>query len=189
MSLIPAFEIGVWNAWFFMIWLLIQNFGVRLVSKDLYQISVQPPDMKPSQTYKILSFISMPLWLLATAYSIFLPFELGTIWFPIGLTIFLPGLIMNVFATINFASTPMNEPVTRGAYRYSRHPIYVALLLIYLSVSIASASWVFLLLTVLLAVEVNLSVADEERYCLERYGLAYREYMNRTPRWIGLPKT
>ena len=37
MSLIPAFEIGVWNAWIFMIWLLIQNFGVMLFSKDLYQ--------------------------------------------------------------------------------------------------------------------------------------------------------
>ncbi len=187
MSLIPACEIGVWNAWIFMIWLLIQNFGVRLVSKDLYRRAGQPPDMKPSQKYKILSFISMPLWLLATAYSIFLPFELGTIWFPIGLTIFLPGLIMNVFATINFASTPMSEPVTRGAYRYSRHPIYVALLLIYLSVSIASASWVFLLLTALLAIEVSLSVADEEHYCLGKYGNAYREYMNRTPRWIGVP--
>ena len=189
MTLIPAFEIGLRNAWIFMIWLLIQNFGVRLVSKDLYQRAGQPPDMKPSQKYKILSFISMPLWLLATAYSIFLPFELGTIWFPIGLTIFLLGLIINVVATINFVRTPMNEPVTKGAYRYSRHPIYVALFLIYLSVSIASASWVFLLLTVLLAVEVSLSVADEEHYCLGKYGNAYREYMNRTPRWIGIPKS
>jgi len=189
MTLIPAFEIGIWNAWIFMIWLPIQNLGVRLVSKDLYQRAGQPPDMKPSQKYKIVSFISMPLWLLATAYSIFLPFKLGTIWFPMGLVIFLLGLIIDVVATINFARTPMNEPVTRGAYRYSRHPIYAALLLIYLSVSIASASWVFLLLTVLIAVAVNLSVADEERYCLEKYGDAYREYMKRTPRWIGIPKS
>jgi len=96
---------------------------------------------------------------------------------------------MNVVATINFARTPMNQPVTRGAYRYSRHPLYVAHVLIYLSVGLASASWVFLLLTVLLAVVVSLSVADEEHYCLGKYGNAYREYMNRTPRWIGLPKS
>jgi protein-S-isoprenylcysteine O-methyltransferase Ste14 len=34
----------------------------------------------------------------------------------------------------------------------------------------------------------SLFVAAEERHCLEKYGEAYLEYMNRTPRWIGLPK-
>jgi len=29
----------------------------------------------------------------------------------------------------------------------------------------------------------------EERYCLEKYGDAYRKYMKRTPRWLGLPKS
>ena len=57
MSLIPAFDIGIWNAWIFMIWLLLQNFGVRLGSKDLYQRAGQPPDMKSSQKYKIINFI------------------------------------------------------------------------------------------------------------------------------------
>ena len=148
-----------------------------------------PPDMKPSRKYKILSHVSTPLWLLATAYSIFLPFKLGTIWFIIGLIIFSLGLIINAVASINFAKTPINEPVSGGAYRYSRHPIYTALVLIFLGVSIASASWVFLLLTVLMAVLVSLSIADEEHYCLDKYGDTYREYMNRTPRWIGIPKS
>jgi len=119
MSLIPAFEIGIWNAWIFMIWLLIQNYGVRLVSKDLYRRAGQPPDMKPSQKYKIISYISMPLWLLTTAYSIFLPLQIGTVWFYIGLIIFLVGLIINTVATISFATTPMNKPVTTGVYNYS----------------------------------------------------------------------
>jgi len=36
---------------------------------------------------------------------------------------------------------------------------------------------------------MNVSVNAEERFCLEKYGDAYREYMNRTPRWIGFPKS
>jgi protein-S-isoprenylcysteine O-methyltransferase Ste14 len=87
-----------------------------------------------------------------------------------------------------FATTPMSEPVTQGIYRYSRHPIYVAILLIYLSVGIASTSWIFLLAVIIWAILVNVSATDEERYCLEKYGEAYREYMNRAPRWIGIPK-
>jgi protein-S-isoprenylcysteine O-methyltransferase Ste14 len=189
MSLTPAFEIGVLNAWIFMIWLIVQNFGIRLLGKELYQRAGDPPDMKPSHAYKIASSISMPLWLLTTAYSIFLPLQLGTIWFYIGLAFFLLGLIMNIFATINFATTPTAEPVTRGVYSYSRHPIYVAILLIYLSVGIASASWIFLLAVIIWAVLVNISATDEERYCLEKYGEAYHDYMNRTPRWVGIPKS
>jgi len=187
-SLVPAFEIGVWNAWIFMIWLLIQNYGIRIFSKDLYQRAGEPPDMKPSQTYKMISYISMSLWLLVTAYSIFLPLKVGTLWFATGLAIFLVGMVINTVASINFAKTPMDRPVTGGVYRYSRHPIYVALLLIYISVGIASASWVFLLVSIIWAVLLWLATSDEERYCLEKYGEAYREYIYSTPKWIGIPR-
>jgi len=145
--------------------------------------------MKLSQTYKIISFLSLPLWLLAIAYSIFLPIKLGTPWFIIGVIIYLIGLAMGVTATINFSATPLNDPITRGAYRYSRHPLYASLVLIYFSVGISSASWIFIIVAVLLAVLLNISVKDEENYCLERYGMVYREYMNNTPRWFGIPKT
>jgi len=187
-SLVPAFQIGIWNAWIFTIWLLIQNLVIRLANKEVYQRAGDPPDMKLSQAYKIASLLSMPLWLLSTAYSIFLPLKLGTIWFTIGLIIFLLGLVIIIIATINFATTPINEPVTRGVYRYSRHPGYIALILIYFGVSMASASWIFLLVTVMWAVLVVISVKDEECCCLEGYGTAYREYMDRTPRWLGIPK-
>ena len=187
MSCVPAFEIGIWNAWIFMIWLLIQNYGLRLISKDLYQRGGQPRDMKPSKTYKILGYVSMSLWLLSTLYSVFLPLKLGTIWFYTGLIVFLAGSAINTVATISFALTPMNKPVTTGVYQYSRHPIYAALFLIYLSVGIAAASWIFLLTAIVWTVLVNLSAPEEERYCLDKYGDSYHKYMERTPRWIGIP--
>jgi len=188
MSLIPAFEIGVWNAWVFMVWSVIQTFGFMLFSKEVYQKAGNPPDMKQSRAYKVISFFSMPLWLLAIVYSIFLPLQLDTIWFVAGLVVFLSGLTMSISATINFATTPISEPVTKGVYRYSRHPLYTALVLTYLSIGIAAASWIFILVAVVWGVLLNISVADEENYCLEKYGEAYRQYMNRTPRWLGIPK-
>jgi protein-S-isoprenylcysteine O-methyltransferase Ste14 len=187
MPLVPAFEIGVWNAWIFMIWLLIQNLVV-MTNKKLYQRFGGSSDTKPTQKDKIGNLLSTLLWLLTTAYSIFLPLKLGTIWFSVGLMIFLLGLAIIIIATVNFAITPMNELVTGGAYRYSRHPGYAALILIYFGVSIASASWIFLLITMIWAVLFSISVKGEERDCLERYDLAYREYMSRTPRWLGIPK-
>ena len=188
MSLIPAFDIGLWNAWIFMVWPLIQTGVMRLVSKEICTRAGHSLEIKHSHTYKIASCISLPTWLLATVYSIFLPFQLGTVWFWIGLSIFLLGSIVLTVTTVNFATAPINEPITQGIYRYSRHPMYIAIFLLYLSVAIASTSWFFLLVSILWLVLISLTVTEEERYCMKKYGVAYGEYMNRTARWIGIPK-
>jgi protein-S-isoprenylcysteine O-methyltransferase Ste14 len=189
MLLIPAFQIGIWNAWLFMIWPWVAMLVVRLVGVDVYRRASGQPEMKTSHRYRIASYVSMVIETMAVAYSIFLPLQLGTRWFYVGLAIFLTGLVVLTIATVNFARTPMDVPVIRGIYHYSRHPLYLSSLLIYLSVGIASASWVFLLVFVVQAVFIRIAAVGEERYCLEKYGEAYREYIDRTPRWLGLPKS
>ena len=190
MSLIPAFEIGVWNAWIFMIWPWVAMLVIRLVGLDVYRrASGQPSEMKTSRRYRVVSYVSIVIETMAVAYSIFLPLQLGTIWFYAGLAIFLTGLVVLAAATVNFATTPMDVPITRGIYHYSRHPLYLASLLIYLSVGIASASWVFLLVFFVQSVSIRIAAVGEERFCLEKYGEAYREYIDKTPRWLGLPKS
>ena len=190
MSLIPAFKIGLWNAWIFMLWPWLDTLAFRLVGKEVFQrASGLASEMKTSRAYKTISYVSMITELLAVAYSILLPFKLGTIWFYAGLTIFLLGFVVLTVASVNFIITPMNKPITRGMYRYSRHPLYLASLLIYLSVGIASASWVFLLVFVVQLVSIRIAAVGEERYCLAMYGDTYREYISRTPRWIGIPKS
>jgi protein-S-isoprenylcysteine O-methyltransferase Ste14 len=188
MSLIPAFEIGVWNAWIFMIWPWIDTLAVRLIGVDVYRRASGQSEMKTSQRYKVVSAVSMVIDTMAVAYSIFLPLKLGTIWFYAGLAIFLIGLVVLTTATVNFATTPMDVPITRGIYHYSRHPLYLASLLIYFSVGIASVSWVFLLVFVVQSVSIRIAAVGEERFCLEKYGDAYSGYMDKTPRWLGLPK-
>ncbi len=67
--------------------------------------------------------------------------------------------------------------------------MYVTLQLIFIGTGIASASWLFLLLSIILIITHFYNAIPEERECLEAYGNAYREYMNRTPRWVGIPKS
>jgi len=190
MSLVPAFQIGVWNAWIFVIWPWVDMLAIRLVGADVYRrASGLPSEMKTSRQYRVVSYASMVVDTMAVAYSIFLPLKLGTIWFYAGLAIFLIGLGVLTAATVNFATTPMDVPVTKGIYHYSRHPLYLASLLIYFSVGIASSSWVFLLVLVVQSVSIRIAAIEEERFCLEKYGDAYREYMDRTPRWLGLPES
>jgi protein-S-isoprenylcysteine O-methyltransferase Ste14 len=171
-----------------MLWLLIQNLATLLGREEVRQRAGYPSDMKVSTAATTIDYVSTPLWILATAYSIFLPLRLGTTWSALGLVIFLLGAVLGMAATVSFAKAPMNAPVTKGAFRFCRHPGYAALLLVYFSVGVASASWVFLLLAIGWAVMLNIAAGLEERHCLERHGAAYREYLDRTPGWFGIPK-
>ena len=72
--------------------------------------------------------------------------------------------------------------------RDSRHPMYVTTLIVLIGVGIASASWLVLLFTALYMAFTAIAVPAEERFLLQQYGEAYREYINRTSRWIGIPK-
>ncbi|UCG10428.1 MAG: isoprenylcysteine carboxylmethyltransferase family protein [Dehalococcoidia bacterium] len=189
MSLIPAFEIGLWNAWLFMGVFLLQWLAVMLAGGRVYQRTGHPPDMQRSKSERRTALATTLTWVVATIYSIFLPLQLGTSWFYIGLGVFLAGLTILIGATLNFATAPPYKPITTGFYRYSRHPMYLAMLLIYIGTSLASASWLFFLLAIAAVVLLQPEARLEERYCLKRYGKAYREYLKKTPRWVGVLKS
>jgi len=191
MSLIPAFELGLWNAWIFMLYLTFLNLLPFLLSGWLIDKEVlkKGSDAPLNETERKISNIISFLFIALIAYSIFLPLELGTVWFFAGFLIYLLGAIIETIAVLNFFTTPVDKPVTKGVYRFSRNPMYFGMFLIFGGTGIACVSWVFLLLTAVFIILFHIGVVSEERSCLQKYGNAYREYMNRTPRWIGIPKS
>ncbi len=189
MSLTPAFEPGLWNAWIFMLLVLLPLPLVVLFRKDVFKKTASIHASILTETENNIFIFSKIIMLSVFIYSIFLPLQLGMIWFSIGLPIYLLGLILQTIAWVNVATSPVDEPVTKGLYRYSRHPMYVTLPLIFIGTGIASASWLFLLLSIILIITHFYNAIPEEHECLEVYGNAYREYMNRTPRWIGISKS
>jgi protein-S-isoprenylcysteine O-methyltransferase Ste14 len=186
MSAIPAFEIGIWNAWIFMSYLLLSFVFFTYIAIKHGAPSHNESGL--SRSGKIVAFSSKLILLPALVYSIFLPLKLGTMWFFVGLPIMLIGLITYTAVLVDWATTPLNEPVSRGLYRYSRHPMYVTMFVFFIGLGIATASWIILLYSILLLVSCIVFANAEEQGCLNKYGSAYREYMNRTPRWIGIPK-
>ena len=186
MSAIPVFEIGVWNAWIFMVINFLPMPIIMRVHKGVLEESLK----SYGEANKAVYYIEWALWALAFVYSIFLPLRLGTMWFYVGLPIALVGVVTYVMVIASFVINPLDkEPVTTGLYRYSRHPMYISQLVMFIGVGIASASWLFLLLTIAYTALMLIYAGSEEDGCLERYGDAYREYMNKTPKYLGIPKS
>jgi protein-S-isoprenylcysteine O-methyltransferase Ste14 len=145
MSLIPAFEIGVWNAWIITLLLVLTAMVPGFfISKERKEQMGKWPLF--NRTEKILALSTHVVIMPAAAiYSIFLPLKIGTAWLYVGLPIcFLAG-VMLVLGYIDIINTPTDKPVTKGAYRILRHPMYFSGFLIYLGTGIATASWLFLL--------------------------------------------
>ena len=191
MTAIPMFDIGVWNAWILSLLFFVSMFVPNLFLSEEGKKGNKRLEgfVTSNKTEKLLAWSThIVIWPVVILYSIFLPLKLGTVWLYVGLIIFVLGLAMNVMITISAASTPLGKPITEGVYRISRHPIYLAGFMIFAGIGIASASWVILLCALLWIVFLSIVMPDEERFCLDKYGDAYREYMNKTPRWIGLPK-
>ena len=192
MFLIPEFELGVWNAWIFMIYVIFSNFLPYVLSWKLIDKRVLKKlgaDLPLSDNEKNLLNIYSFLFFAIIAYSIFLPIKLGTVWFYVGLITYVVGVIIETIAMLDFFTTAVDKPVTKGVYHFSRNPMYFGIFLIFVGTGIACVSCVFLLFTAVFMILSHIVVVSEERFCIQKYGNAYREYLNRIPRWIGIPKS
>jgi protein-S-isoprenylcysteine O-methyltransferase Ste14 len=191
MSLVPAFEIGIWNAWILTVILYAAAFVPLSMNSEIAEkrMEGEPKGSEQSKVTRvghvITHVIIMPLTFL---YSIFLPLQLGTWWFYAGLLIYLLGLVTVLLVSISFSSAPLDEPLSKGVYAISRHPQYLGFFLAFAGIGIACASWVFLLCALVWIVAWHFGVVEEERILSVKYGDSYRRYMDRTPRWIGFSK-
>ena len=192
MSLVPEFELGLWNAWIITVLFYVATLTPLQIGKEKANKrgEDEPAWSEVSKTHRVTILITHAVIMPFTiGYSIFLPLKLGTEWFYVGIPICFLGIVIGLMAGVSFATAPLDEPMTKGVYSISRNPMYFGMFLMYIGIGIACASWVFLLCAVVWIISWHIGVVNEERILLEKYGNAYREYMNRTPRWIGIPKS
>ena len=189
MRIVPVLELGVWNAWILQVAFILSMFIPDVVlDREARARSKRMSEFVPlNKTRKTLALASHAVIMPAVfIYSIFLPLKIGTTWLYAGLLLYSAALVISTAAIFNIASTPVDEPVTKGAYRISRHPMYISGFLLYAGTGIACASWAVMLCAALWMAIWLIVVPAEERFLLERYGDSYRDYMKRTPRWIGI---
>jgi len=187
LSFIPAFELGVWNAWILVIPILIISFSDMRVTAA--RESGKAGDFQLTRKENRLTYAVFLPMVVSFVYAVFLPLQLGTTWLYSGLILYLFGVVFTIVAIRNFATSPKDKVITKGLYRFTRNPMYIGMLLMQLGVGIVGESWLYLLLTVVLMILLHANSSAEERFCLYRYGDDYEEYMSRTPRWIGISKS
>jgi protein-S-isoprenylcysteine O-methyltransferase Ste14 len=74
--------------------------------------------------------------------------------------------------------------VSAGAFGYVRHPLYLASILFYLCLTVATASLLSLALTAGIAVFYDYIASYEEGALQEKYGVEYSKYKEKIGKWL-----
>jgi protein-S-isoprenylcysteine O-methyltransferase Ste14 len=185
MQLFPTPTLGLLNGWIFLLVFGIVFGGVvgsfpRHVIARLYDTS----NWTPAQ--RALTRVGKALFVAVFVFVALTPLRPDAPHFWLGSVVFVLGLIGMVIALLDFRRAAADRPVTRGLYRISRNPQWVALVLVFLGACIAVGSWTALTLTALAAVSLHFRILAEERSCLTQYGESYRAFMQRVPRYFWL---
>lgn len=119
----------------------------------------------------------------------------GTSWSMIGLLLFFLGVTLASWAKRTMQKnwgepgqhdiTRQNTLVTAGPFTFSRNPIYVGLLLVYLGFEFTLGSWLAVG-TIPLAIIIHRAVNKEETLLTKHFGATYRAYKKRVPRYVKL---
>ena len=87
--------------------------------------------------------------------------------------------------TAIFPNRPATGVVREGPYRFTRNPMYLAMVLLYVGVSLLmNSGWALLLLPLVLALLYVSVIRREERYLAAAFGAEYEAYRARVRRWL-----
>ena len=183
MEIFPAFEIGWFNGWIFMItFFLIFGIVIKTCPKEV--ITRLYDNKGWTKTQYIFTKLAKLCALIHLILVIFTPLNIGSIEFTIGISVFLIGTIGFVIAVINFKKAPLGKPITSGLYKISRNPQILALFLVSLGTSLLIGSWTAVLVVVISIIFFHFRILGEEKRLTEQYGDSFLEYKKKVPRYF-----
>jgi len=136
-------------------------------------------------------FVLSLIWIFGgLIISIFVPVTFGVL-FNIGLIFSVIGLIIVLLTFYSFAQKA--GLVTSKMLRYSRNPNYIGWVIYYFGLALMGWSesiWsIFFFIYFLITIPyLHWVVLMEEKFLSNKYGDSYKEYLEKTPRYIGKPR-
>lgn len=131
-------------------------------------------------------YILAPSWLAWAA----LPLPPALRWFGVGIGIGSVFLLFWVHRTLgrNFGAPGIIQArqtlIISGPYHWVRHPMYTTFFTISATVALVAANWIIIIMCLLFGILLPSVIQTEEQTLLEKFGDEYRDYMQRTGRFL-----
>lgn len=183
MELTPTLEFGLLNGWILLIIEFVIEGGLLLVfPKDVVSRLFDRSGWSTKQ--RVFTILGKVFSLACLILIVLTPLKMNSSLFIVGIILYVTGLVGLVVAMLNFKDTPLDQPVSKGVYMFSRHPQIVAVTIVFVGVCLAIGSWLALFTLVISRLLQHFGILAEEEACLKRYGESYRAYMEKVPRYF-----
>ena len=137
--------------------------GKEIAAYWIYQLS-------NAAIFIVLFFLKVPI-----------DFSLQFWW---GTLFYLLGLVLCTASVIDFAA-PSGEGLNQnGLYRFSRNPMYLSYFILFMGCALLTHSVLLGGIDIIFQLSSHWIILSEERWCIGRFGDAYRQYMKRVRRYI-----
>ena len=116
------------------------------------------------------------------------------VFFSAGIVLIILGAVLLILARRQFRrygqptdpGHPTHKVVTTGVFSISRNPLYLGGIGILVGLALAfNLPWAIVLLLPAFVACHYILMSPEERYLTEKFGEAYRSYVEKVDRWIG----
>lgn len=144
----------------------------------------QHPLVSYVNSWALLLLIIAPPWEYIRFHGP-IPRDTAASW--VGVVIFGLGIGLQLLAinALGQKNATHNDPlVTKGVYRYIRHPIYLGNILCFFGIILMTSSFLALFATIWLGGVILWKIPLEERDLAKTFGEAYLEYSQKTKRLI-----
>ena len=183
MTLLPQFQIGIFNAWLpFMFYFVSTSIISYIVNEKGYKRGGDISWVKKKD--KQVFVFSQIAYFTVLILTVWIPIKPEQSFFWVGIAMYFVSLILAYYTGINFVTTPLDKPVTKGIYKIGRNPNYIINALIVISCTMMSGVWIIIIALIPYIVSIHYVILAEERYCKEIYKNEYEIYLKNVKRYI-----
>lgn len=172
------------NGFMLLIPFFIIRFGIlSFLNKSALMRAAYFAPMKKNELIMYYIYQITNILIIGSLCFLTVKFELTGLFY-VGLCCYLIGLILCMISIIDF-SKPTKEGInTNGLYQFSRNPMYVAYFVYFLGCAFLCQSLILLIIVIIFQISSHWIILAEERWCIEKFGLVYKQYMKKVRRYF-----
>ena len=157
---------------------LLSFFGKRAVSRVAYFAPINKDEIPAYCIYQI----STAAIFLYTAF-LTVNFDFSVLSY-LGAFLYIVSHVLLAITIVNFSSHDEIGLSVKGIYKYSRNPMYISYFICMIAWVLLTKSKVLLIIVIIYQISTHSIIISEERWCLEKFGYEYKEYMSRVGRYF-----